>query len=729
LPDSDFAHETQTYGFKYFLVHSISASRDKWSVYSRCLVATILVLSALTVSAGNLLHIGGEVFDPTSIPIEKQLRKAGPQLFIIQYYDSIASRDLRRLNRRGIQIAGYVPQDALLVRCSLQQATRLEQTRAIRKVIPYSAKWKVHKEAKSVTTAFVSLLVVTLSAEDWGRVTQSVRSIGGRVIKAGLNQSKALEIWLPANRIQELAELDEVLWLQKTPRLTDWAYSLQTQSDEPVMMAPAISYKELSGFESGTKLCGFEQVWQQGWTGFNEIITVADTGLDTGVEAVLNNDFANLHTAFTMGLFANSWADPVGHGTHICGTAMGRGLNSDGAIKGAAYEAALIVESLWSPLLGRISIHPELEKLYKYPYDAGSRIHSNSWGSDANYGEYDSLAFMTDEFLWHHPDMVILFAAGNTGADLDLNGVVDPGSITAPATAKSVIAVGASENQVSKGGFQNSLGEMVNGKKLWPVEPLRSDLLSNNPNGIVGFSARGPTKDGRIKPDVVAPGSNILSAKSHHPHATDLWGSFNANYVFSGGTSMAVPIVAGAAAIIRQYLSQSWGYDTPSGALIKAILLHTAEDLYPGQFGEGEFQEIPRKSPNSVEGFGRVNIADVIALNEDNAKVIDEKRGLTAGKSRNYSVQVKGAKSVKVTLTYYDYPALPSANMDLVNDLDLTVINPQGKSYGLEDRVNNTESIQLKKPVDGLYTIRVKGVNVPMPGDYGQRFAVVVSLK
>ena len=78
--------------------------------------------------------------------------------------------------------------------------------------------------------------------------------------------------------------------------------------------------------------------------------------------------------------------------------------------------------------------------------------------------------------------------------------------------------------------------------------------MSDDPTGLAAFSSRGPTDDGRIQPDVFAPGTNILSLRSTRTSATG-WGLYqhNSNYLFMGGTSMSTPITAGAVVLIREF--------------------------------------------------------------------------------------------------------------------------------------------------------------------------------
>ena len=110
-------------------------------------------------------------------------------------------------------------------------------------------------------------------------------------------------------------------------------------------------------------------------------------------------------------------------------------------------------------------------------------------------------------------------------------------------------------------------------------------------SNMAGFSSRGPTCEGRIKPDVVAPGVAILSAASRDPEVsletkTRFGHSDDPLWFFDSGTSMATPLVAGCAAVIREALLAG-GVSTPSAALVKALLINGAMSL-PGAPGQGD---------------------------------------------------------------------------------------------------------------------------------------------
>ncbi|MBK7962780.1 MAG: S8 family serine peptidase [Bdellovibrionales bacterium] len=180
--------------------------------------------------------------------------------------------------------------------------------------------------------------------------------------------------------------------------------------------------------------------------------------------------------------------------------------------------------------------------------------------------------------------------------------------------------------------MQKPISEFRQAKDVWGAEPIWSSKVSDNPMGLAMFSSRGPTNDRRTKPEIVAPGTNILSIRSQDPKAEALWGIYNKDYVWSGGTSMATPLVAGAAVVTRQILQQKYNIQNPSAAVVKAALMNTAFDMYPGQYGEvgaSRGQEILQRRPNSDEGYGRVDMKE---LTSRTLSVWDEKTWRYSGR-------------------------------------------------------------------------------------------------
>ncbi len=342
--------------------------------------------------------------------------------------------------------------------------------------------------------------------------------------------------------------------------------------------------------------------------------------------------------------------------------------------------------------------------------------------------------------MWNNPDFVVLFAAGNSGMDLNGDGVIDEGAISVPATAKNCITVGASENLVLRQGIQRTWGvfgmDPTSGKSIWGALPMRDDFLSDNSRGVAAFSSRGPTADGRIKPDVIAPGTNNLSLRSRAPEvsANDSWGVFDEDYVFMGGTSMATPLVAGAAALVREYYKVKENRLFVSSALVKATLINGAIDLYPGQFQN--FNEIPTQRPNMHEGFGRVDLEYALIPSLPRVRrSIDDTQGIKEREERVYTLKVTDENEpLRITMVYTDMPASPAVQRALVNDLDVVLQAPDGKKLypnGLfhRDDVNNVENIDLQHPKKGNYVVRITAPSVPqgLGVEDRQPFSVVMS--
>lgn len=676
-----------------------------------------LLLVAVSVGSAEsgLIHLKYATFDPLagepSIPSNLRAVSSSKEgdCYIVQFVGPVRDDWKSQLEAAGT-VLDYVPDRAFAVVLSSEAAERVRSLEFVRWVGPFHPAYRIDPEVLN-GPGVARVSVAFHKGQSSSRARAEISRMGGNVEKSEDSPHGAhVRATGPKGLLARLAALPEVDWIE---RQVD--KKLHNNIARGVMDVPS--------------------VWSvAGLYGEGEIVAVCDTGLDTGSQATLSADFAGRVVA-TYDLGRNKkWDDPNGHGTHVAGSVLGSGalsgsnpaLHSYGSsFAGTAPEARLVFQSVLDNVGGLGGIPSNLNDLFLPTYNNGARIHTNSWGSAVG-GTYTTDARNLDMFAWNSKDMTILVSSGNEGVDGNSDGVIDLDSISSPGTAKNCITVGGSESYRLLGGAQGTYSTYW--ASDYPSNPIKDDRVSNNSSGMVAFSGRGPTNDGRVKPDVVAPGSNIISCRSHLSGAGTGWGVYNADYVYNGGTSMSTPLVAGTAALVRQYYRTQRGH-APSSALIKGTIINGATELYPGQYGTGSYIEIPAARPNNVEGWGLVNPAYLITPSPTRVlEFVDHTTGLGTGGSASYSYYVAGSESpLRVTLVWTDYPASTSASKSLVNDLDLVVTLPGGsivRGNGTTDRTNNVEGVDITNPAAGSYTVQVSGYNVP---NGPQPFALVVS--
>lgn len=382
--------------------------------------------------------------------------------------------------------------------------------------------------------------------------------------------------------------------------------------------------------------------------------------------------------------------DNQGHGTHSAGAAAGDrapliahdyGDSVAPAAKLVVQDGGYVGGDLCTQFPG-VGCPAKLTPIFEQAYRQGARIHSNSWGdrqgklSAPPTANYPQTARDVDAFVYEHPDMLVIFNTGNLGS----NAPTPPSSLSAPGSAKNTLQVGGT----------------------------RAATSSMNDDVIAEFTLFGPTRDGRIKPDLVA-AARVTGANAdfdNDPNTCDVG--------LDLGTSWSSPTVAGAAALVRQYYTDGFypsGKRTaahafvPSAALMKATLIAAARPVLKRRdlTTNKTVTALPVPSPEQGWGFPVLDEALYFDGDARRTRVVDvpTANGLARGESRTIRVEARPGTPLKAVLVWTDPPASVRAVGDttpvLVNDLDLRV----GSNVS-SDRLNNVEVMTVENPSGAL---------------------------
>lgn len=368
--------------------------------------------------------------------------------------------------------------------------------------------------------------------------------------------------------------------------------------------------------------------------------------------AVKENRIDSLDIDFRGRLIRSNLTSPLlsNHAADMA-TIMAGGGNNSALRKGIAWKAKVISIS-FSNLL------PESDDFYRK-----NQIHleNHSYGTDIQ-NVYSNVALAYDASINRLNDVLHVFSSGNSGSitsmDGNFKGISNHSNLTGSfKQAKNIITVGAVD----------SVGK------------------------IEARSSRGPTYDGRLKPEVVAFGQD--------------------------GSSGAAALVSGVATLLQQQYAKSRNGVKPSSHLVKALLINSAED-------------VGAKGIDYQSGYGNVNAYSAIQTHNAGRFFTAE---LANSITQTYSVSVpSNARNLKITIVWNDPPAIEKASTALINDLDLSVVSPNGNRFlpwvlssfpnvdslkklptRQRDRLNNVEQITIENPEAGKYLITVFGFRIP----------------
>jgi hypothetical protein len=584
---------------------------------------------------------------------------------LVQFEEIPNGAQLATLENSGVRLLAYIPNYAWLA--SLPATLNLQDP----PLVP--VRWMGAIQAADRTAPILSQPgVLQELADEKGQIDLDVRffsdvdageAVGllmayGAVIKEKVVDFNRYEVGLDAGLLDAMAQEDTVQWIAPAlpPKTTD-NDGIRARTNVDIVH---VSPYGLSG--SGVDLGEWDGGAVDGHTDFGGRLTVVDGGA------------------------------PVGdHATHVAGTMAGDGSNS-ASQGGSAFQwkgmapGADILSYYWDNNLvdhdGAINTYGIELSQNSWSYTVDEGLFGNCW----LYGNYDYGAPDYDDIITglYGKRIVVVFSAGNERNDGDcgMSGVppyLNYANVPPPPTAKNILAVGAT---------------------------------NSNDDSMTTFSSWGPLDDGRLKPDIVAPGCETGSSiRSTFPGNT---------YGNMCGTSMAAPAVSGMSGLIIEQFRASIGGD-PLPSTVKALLVQTAVDMDDGT-------SYYNPGPDYASGYGRVDVqaaADaIIAGNVQEDQVSN-------GQTDTFALDVPGGtSSLKVTLAWDDEPGAVNASPALVNNLNLILVEPNGITTHLPwvlnpaspssnattgtDNTNNVEQVEVNSPTAGTWQVQVVGSNVPV---------------
>lgn len=707
---------------------------------------------------------------------------AGKRLHLIHFIGPIQPAWHQDLIRRGCQVVTYVPQNAYLV---YGDASALRQLRASARGAAhvqwegnYQPEYKFHPKARTAMEQAqqgqpVEDLFAVQLVEDPEANAATIQVLTG-LRREWVRQSTLLGyvnlvLRLPPERLAEVAALRDVVSIHpyKKPKKRDERQG-QILAGNLVGSEPSgpgyLAWLASKGFTAAQ----FEA------SGF--VVDVSDSGIDNGSTAPNHPGLHRLGNASLPGRVAyNRLVGSPNLGSTLQACDGHGNLNShivagyndllgfphtdgDGYHYGLGIAPFVRVGSsvIFDP---GMFTDPDFAELQSRAYQSGARISCNSWGADLGGGynsdcqAYDALVRDAQPGGSPFPtsgnqEMVIVFAAGNAGPGVN--------SVSAPGSAKNIISVGASENV-------HSLAAAVGGNTSTGSDGCGvDDTEANSADDLIGFSSRGPCDDGRVKPDLVGPGSHITGGVGQQASPGALGTAlacFDASgvcalsgsggtgnpdnffplgqqfYTTSSGTSHSTPAVGGGAALLRQYfVNQFW--PAPSPAMTKAWLMNSARYLR-GLNAGGSL-------PSNNQGMGAMNLGTAFdGVSRTRRDQLAQDRFTATGQSRTFDYLVQdSSKPLRMTLAWTDAPGATPGNA-YKNNLDLTV-TLNGQTYrgnvftnqlsipgGGADPRNNVESVFLPAGFSGAFTVTVTAANINSDGVPGnadlldQDFALV----
>jgi subtilisin-like proprotein convertase family protein len=683
----------------------------------------------LASSASTLIRLRTGAFDPlqplsnghTIVQNISQMPDA--TLRLIQFPGPIQERWYQAMVEAGLEVVSYIPDYTYLVWGDDQAMQMVHSAVPVRWSGLFKPKDALHPsfQAQLPAQAVIDVVVQLFDSASTRRTRTSIIT-------------RAAEMLRPSMTIRAYTYLSlkvaaaDITWISTLPGVISVEPLLKPHLSDEIQGQIVAGYLTADGSRPAGN--GYLS-WLTATVGLPTtpsaypIIDITDDGIDDGDATPNHPDFyafGDITQSSRLIYNANWTTDPSadgvgGHGNLNASIAGGYNDRTGTAFEDSAgYNYGLGINP-FAPLAGSKVFgntsgwaNPVYADVVEYSYTQGARISSNSWGDDVGTGQYQVDDQIYDMLVRDaalstpgNQEMTILFSAGNSGAQ--------PTTIGSPGNAKNVITVGASESY----------------RPTWIDGCWIGPSGADNANDIAIFSSRGPTTDGRIKPDIVAPGTHIIGAATQIPTYTGryvcdkYYPVGQTLYAASSGTSHATPAVAGAASLFYRYYKDHYDDNGawPSPAMVKAALINAAQYLDGASTGD--------TLPSPHQGFGAVNLGPAF---DGTPRVVDDQTKVFqySGESTTLRGYISDAgQPFRVTLAWTDAPGAVVGDA-YVNNLNLIVevgeqtylgnVFSGGASIsgGTADARNNVESVFLPAGVQGPFKITILAENIAGDG-------------